>query len=70
MEKDSYDVEGIKPHFDFVGEGATRKYKCKVNPEKGMLIKHSTFSGSVYLSGLYDVKGRDLSEKKDEYPPL
>ena len=52
--KESYPVAENLPHFDYVGEGAKKLFKCKVDPTKGMLIKTITFSGSVKLSGIID----------------
>jgi hypothetical protein len=54
--KESYLVDEYLPHFDYLGEGDSRMYKCKVNPAKGILVRFSTFSGSIKLSGIFDNK--------------
>jgi len=52
--KDSVDIPQTLPYFDYLGEGSSRFYKAKVNPEKGVCIKLATFSGSIKLGDIYD----------------
>ena len=47
-----------------------KRFKCKVNPAKGLLVKYSTFSGSVQIRSILDAKGRDIGENKGDFSPL